>query len=93
MIGFTMSRQTTPRRLPHLVRFLLLHAGLGAVAGCCLAIVLLTIPSLPIGTLMAGTETPYAAAFLYFGSFAFTFASLAMGAAVMTLPWDDRFPD
>ncbi len=90
---------TTPGRgrerrepLPRLVRFLMGYAAFGAVLGCAIAGALLMLPGLPIGDLMANTSTPVAAIYLYFGSFAATFASLAMGTAVMLLPKDDEPP-
>lgn len=78
--------------LPRLVRFLMGYAAFGALLGCGIAGALLALPGLPIGSLMANTSTPVAAIYLYFGSFAATFASLAMGTAIMLLPKDDEPP-
>jgi len=78
--------------LPRLVRFLMAYAAFGALVGCAVAGALLLLPNLPIGELMANTSTPVAAVYLYFGSFAATFASLAMGTAIMLLPKGDEPP-
>jgi hypothetical protein len=71
------------------VRFLAVHAAVGAMIGVVLAASLLTVAGLPLGSLILATETPIAAGLLYFGSFALTFASLAMGAGVMLLRDED----
>ena len=93
MSARTSGRDRKPHtRLPRLVRFLMGYAAFGAVLGCAVAGALLLLPNLPIGSLMANTSTPVAAVYLYFGSFAATFASLAMGTAIMMLPKDDEPP-
>ena len=76
--------------IPPLVRFLMRNAALGAGAGIFVAGGLIATDAASIGTLFATTSTPIAAAALFFGMFALTFASLAMGTAIMTLGKDDE---
>lgn len=81
------------RRLPKLVRFLVGHALLGGVVGLGIALAFLWLDVDGLGTLFAGERSWAALVVLYFGSFVLTFASAAMGTAVMLLPKDeDSFP-
>jgi hypothetical protein len=70
------------------VRLLAVNAGLGAVVGCGAAGGLLLTDAGGLATLFAQSNgsTQMAAAALLFGGFAITFASLAMGSAIMLLP-------
>lgn len=86
-------RFATVRGLPKLVRFLAGHALLGAGVGLLVAVALLWLDVGGLGTLFAGERSMIALIILYFGSFILTFASAAMGTAVMLLPKDeDSFP-
>lgn len=78
-----------PARIPPLVKFLLRNGALGAAAGVAVAGGIIVTDAASIGTLFATTSTPYVAAALFFGMFAFTFASLAMATAVMSIRKDD----
>lgn len=85
--------QPNSDRLPKLIRFLALHAAFGAVLGIVIAAALLWLDIAGLGGLFAAERATIAPALLYFGSFAFTFASGAMGTAVMLLPKsEDEFP-
>lgn len=79
--------------IPPLVRFLLRNGALGAAAGISVAGGLIATDAASIGTLFATTSTPYIAGALFFGMFAFTFASLAMATAVMSIRKDDEGED
>lgn len=78
---------------PPLVRFLLRNGALGAAAGIAVAGGMIATDAASIGTLFATTSAPYIAGALFFGMFAFTFASLAMATAVMSLRKDDEEDD
>jgi len=87
-------RQQRLARIPKLIKFLGMHAIFGAILGVAVAVGLLWLDVAGIGTLFLGERAPIIAGLLYFGSFAFTFASFAMGTAVMLLPKDeDDFRD
>lgn len=86
-------RPGKPDGLPYLVRFLAMHAGFGAALGIGVAGLLLWLDVAGIGTLFVGERAQVAITLLFFGSFALTFASVAMATAVMLLPKsDDEFP-
>lgn len=89
MAGKRLGAGTVPV-LPKLIRFLGMHAAFGAALGICVAFLLIWLDVAGIGTLFAGERAPLVAGLLYFGSFAFTFASAAMGSAVMLLPKDEQ---
>jgi len=81
------------QRIPKLVRFLAGHALFGGLVGCVIASAFLWLDVGGLGTLFAGERSRVALIVLYFGSFILTFASAAMGTAVMLLPKDkDPFP-
>ena len=67
-----------------LVRFLAVHAALGAVVGLIFAAGLLVTNVANLGTLFMTSDSPVTASVLFFASFALTFGSLKMGVAVMT---------
>lgn len=75
-------------RTPRIVRLLAINAGIGAAIGMGAAGGLLLTDAGGLATLFAqsGDATQMAATALLFGGFAITFASLAMGSAVMLLP-------
>lgn len=75
--------------VPPLIRYLLRNGAVGAAAGAAVAGGMIATDTAGIGTLFASTGTPFVAGALFFGMFALTFASLAMGTAVMTLRKDD----
>ncbi len=81
-----MAAQSRPR-LPRVIRLLAINGAFGAVIGCNVAAGLLLTDAGGLATLFAqsGGSTRVAAAALLFGGFALTFASLAMGSAIMLL--------
>ena len=84
-------------RLPYLLRFLGLHMALGMAAGIAFAALVVLFNVGALKDLISTTEQPVLAQFMLYAMFALTFASLAMGVAIMTLPHDDtddmRDPD
>jgi hypothetical protein len=72
--------------LPPHIRFLALHALAGALAGSFVAGLLLLADAGGLATLIGSTGSPIAPLALLFGGFIITFASLAMGSAIMLLP-------
>lgn len=75
--------------IPPLVKFLLRNGAIGAAAGMTVASSLILTDAASLGTLFATTSSPYVAGALFIGMFGFTFASLAMGTAVMSLKKED----
>ena len=85
-------RQWSPKRIPRLLRYLALHAAVGAIIGVSAAAALLYLDVAGLGTLFAASDMKIEAGILLFAFFALTFASLSMGSAIMLLPRDDSFP-
>ena len=79
--------------LPHLLRFLALHLALGAAVGVAFASLVVLSNFSGIKDLIATSEQPYFVLFLLWFMNALTFASLAMGIGVMTLPRDEETCD
>ena len=75
------------QRQPTLLRFLGAHLFFGVAVGIALAFVVATSNLGGMRTLLAGDDHPFIAVFMLAAMFALTFGSLAMGIAVMTLPW------
>lgn len=78
----------TPRtRLPRVVSLLAINGGIGAGVGVAAAGLLLLSDAGGLATLFdqSGTATQIAAGAMLFGSFALTFASLAMASALMMI--------
>jgi hypothetical protein len=69
-----------------LIRFLALNAAIGAVAGGIAASAILLADVGGLATLLTESDSHMAGGALLYGGFAVTFASLAMGTAVMMLP-------
>lgn len=76
-------------RLPRLLRFLGLHMALGIAIGVAFAAMVVLSNVSGIKDLIAASEEPYLVLTLLLVMNALTFASLAMGIAVMTLPFED----
>jgi len=81
-------RDRATSHLAPLLRLLIVNGAFGALVGCSAAAGLLLTDAGGLATLIgeAGTGTQVAASALLFGGFALTFASLAMGSAIMLLP-------
>ncbi|MFV0297735.1 MAG: hypothetical protein ACK5JT_16615 [Hyphomicrobiaceae bacterium] len=75
--------------LPEHIRFLALNALGGAVAGNVAAGLMLWFDAGGLGTLISESSAPVAPLCLLFGGFTLTFASLAMGSAIMLMSRDD----
>jgi len=80
------------RRLqPHdWIRFLLLHATVGAVLGVFVGGGILITDAFGVGTLFWQSEVHWVAGTLYFLSFASTFAAASTATAIMNLSKDHR---
>lgn len=79
--------------MPELVRFLGLHCVLGAAFGVVAAAAVIISNVAGLKTLLETSNDPAVALGMLYFMFALTFASLAMGAAVMLLPDKDDDPD
>lgn len=77
-------------RLPKLVRFLLVHCGIGLAVGVIFTSLVIQLNTAGIKDMLAASSEPYIPMFLLYASTALSFASLNMGVAVMTLPTDKR---
>lgn len=73
--------------MPPLLRFLLLNLGVGIGVGIGFAALVVMGNVGALKTLIAGAENPWLAIFLLYFMCALTFGSLAMGAAVMSMPY------
>lgn len=84
-------------RMPQLLRFLCLHMGIGLAAGVVVASLMILVNVAGLKDLLIEERNPFIAIFLLYAFNALTFGSVAMGIAVMTLPYDDicnmRDPD
>lgn len=74
--------------MPPMLRFLLLNLGIGVGIGIGFAALIVIADIGALKTLIAGAENPWLAIFLLYFMCALTFGSLAMGAAVMSMPYD-----
>lgn len=73
-------------RFPKLLRFLALHALFGGVAGVLTAALLIASNVAALYELLVASQSLVIGTVMLCGSFAVTFASAAMGTAVMLLP-------
>ena len=74
-------------RLPKLLSFLAVNALTGAAIGFLVVSGILASNIMGLRDLIVTTSDPLSALITIFGMFMLTFASLAMGTAVMLLPW------
>lgn len=77
-----------PERVPKLLWFLGINLIIGAAIGVAFASVVILLNTGGIKDLIAGSKEPFFAIALLYAMNALTFASLAMGVAVMRLPYD-----
>lgn len=75
---------------PPLIRFLALNLGVGLGIGVALAALIVLGDVGGLKGLIAGAENPWLAMFLLYFMLALTYGSVAMGIAVMTLPYEDK---
>lgn len=71
--------------MPPLIRFLGQHMMFGFAVGVALSSTMVLTNTAGLKDLIAGDGHPYLAVFLFSFMFALTFASVAMGVAVMTM--------
>jgi hypothetical protein len=77
-----------PARIPHLLRFLGLHMASGLAVGVIVASLMIFTNLAGLRDLLVDTREPFIAIFLLYAFNALTFGSVAMGIAVMTMPYD-----
>lgn len=77
----------------HLFRLLAINLAIGGSVAAMLVAGLLFTDAQGIGTLILNTQSPVIAVILLFGGFFITFASVAMGCAIMLLPHGDEGED
>ncbi len=75
------------QKTPRLLRFLAQNMLLGIALGVVFSSILILTNTAGLHDLLTGDEHPYVAIFMLNVMCALTFGSLAMGVAVMTLPW------
>jgi len=75
-----------------LLRFLALNLGIGVGIGVALAAAAILSDFGGLKSLISGTEAPLVAVAMLYVMFALTFGSLAMGVAVMALPYGPNGP-
>lgn len=80
-------------RMPRLLRFLAQHLVFGIAVGLAIALIIATGNVGGFRTLMAADQNPFLVLFLLMVTMGLTFGSLAMGIAVMTLPWGRAFDE
>ena len=80
------------RRYP-LFRILITNICIGSMAAAFLVAILLYTDTLGLWTLVSGDSNPVLPVLLLFFSIALTFSSIAMGIAIMTMPYDDDDDD
>ena len=76
-------------RLPRMVRFLAVNAAAGALVGGLAAVGMLATDAGGIASLASASGSLPTAPFMLIGGFALTFASLAMGSAIMLMSRGD----
>ena len=76
------------RRLPHLIRFLGLNMGIGVAIGVIVASMMIMSNLAGLKELLIEAREPFVAVLLLYAFNALTFGSVAMGVAVMTMPYD-----
>jgi hypothetical protein len=75
-----------------LLRFLGLRMGLGIALGVTFASLVVMTNTAHLHDLLAGDGQAYLALFMLYVMCALTFGSVAMGAAIMLLPWRETDP-
>lgn len=81
-----MTSQGPSHVLPRIVRFLAVHMAFGLFVGIAFASVLILTNAAGLNDLLAGDTSPMLPMFVFYFMFALTFASVAMGIGVMTMP-------
>lgn len=76
------------RRLPFLVRFLLVNAAIGTAVALIVVVGLIATDAASLARLIFADENPAVAIGLLTFGFVITLGSAAMGAAVMGLPYE-----
>jgi hypothetical protein len=84
----TAGEKPARNRLPRLIRFLGLNMGIGFAIGIIIASAMIMSNLAGLKDLLIETGDPFVAILLLYAFNALTFASVAMGVAVMTLPYD-----
>jgi hypothetical protein len=90
MIRNEDSSPVAKRKLPYLLRFLGLHMVLGSAIGCAFVSLVVLTNTAGLKDLIATSSQPLLPLFLLYFFNALTFSSVAMGVAIMRLPWGKR---
>lgn len=83
-----VDRTSTPPRIPELIRFLGLYLAVGLAIGVIVASIMIVSNLAGLKTLLVEAQEPLVAIMLLYAFNALTFASVTMGVAIMTLPYD-----
>ena len=75
-------------RVPYLLRFLGLHMATGLAIGVLIASLMIFTNLAGLKDLLVEAQEPFIAIFLLYAFNALTFGSVAMGIAVMTMPYE-----
>lgn len=78
------------RGAPPLVRFILVHTAIGAMAGVAGVAAVVSADALGVGRLIASTSNPWVPVLLLLNGFMVTFGGLSAGAALMRANRSDR---
>ncbi|HRK17559.1 MAG TPA: hypothetical protein PK970_01270 [Hyphomicrobiaceae bacterium] len=88
-----LPRRSSGPRTPRLLRFLAQHLAFGVALGLAIALIIASANIGGFRTLMTSDQNPLLVLFLLMVTLGLTFGSLAMGIAVMTLPWGRAFDE
>jgi hypothetical protein len=83
---FWRAQRSRIDNIPKLFRFLAANAAFGGAVGVALASSMVLTNAAGLNDLIAGDGHPYLTVFVLHYLFALTFAAVAMGIAIMTLP-------
>ncbi len=78
-----------PGRLPRIVRLLAYHGAVGVGLGVAFAMLLLLTNPAGLTDLIMESDQPWLPIVMLSAGCALTFGSASMGAAIMTIHWDD----
>ncbi|MEQ8825524.1 MAG: hypothetical protein RIC14_14240 [Filomicrobium sp.] len=76
--------------MPMLLFFLAVHCGMGVALGVAFAALLVLFNVAGLKDLLSESSEPVVPLLMLFTFCGLTFGSMKMGAAIMTLPYDDR---
>jgi hypothetical protein len=83
-----VNRSPGPHKVPELIRFLGLYMATGLAIGVIVASAMVISNLAGLKDLLVEAQEPLVAIVLFYAFNALTFASVTMGVAIMTLPYD-----